>query len=500
MPVDIHKEAREGSLIPDKLTEFLKGGGDINEADPVTGFTPLAAAAKAGHPYVVNLLLQNKADVNKKSRYGCTPLYFAANARAKRAEVVRALLDNKADIDATDPLCDNETPLMVAIKQARDAKVVAMLVGAGASLKAANIQGETAQSMAEKSGDASIQRAILPPGQQRPGLAELVNSLVSLVLFVLAYVNSGVITGVVKGVVSNLYHIVGSTQPDAELSNSIENPTTVDDFKNAIDQYVTDFDLGQFFSEGNDYIQKVAEKAVALKDDPNNHLKKPEQVRGLVQLALYQPVFYCDDSGSMEATLKNSSETRMDAQRRLVTRMASIATRLVPDGHGAHLRFINKNDSGMDDLSQDKIEEKMKFVPNGGTQIGTQLRQQILKPFIYDVLDSGKTLEKPYLVLTITDGEPNSEDKGAFKDAIVECGRRLVDRQYEQEAVTFLVSQVGDDEAADEFINGLGAEKSLQRVLYRTSERLHEKYSDLRDNEQDLEEWLFNILMKPITG
>jgi hypothetical protein len=294
MAIDIHREARDGTLTTAKLQQYIRDGGNIDEVDVSgAGFTPLAAAAKSGHVSIVKMLLENKANVNQKSRYGCTPLYFAANARANRVEVVRCLIDAKADIDATDPLCDNETPLMVAITQARDPKVVSMLYNSGASLQAKNLKGETARSLAESSGNAAIQRAITPADQQRPGLAELINALVNLVLFILAYVNSGVITGVTKGVVSNLYHIVGSTDADQQLSQEIDNPTTVDDFKKGINKYVEDSDLGQFFSPGNDFLQKVAEKAVELKDDPNNHLKKPEQVNGLVKLALYQPVFYC---------------------------------------------------------------------------------------------------------------------------------------------------------------------------------------------------------------
>lgn len=67
----------------------------------------------------------------------------------------------------------------------------------------------------------------------------------------------------------------------------------MDDFKKGVEDYVRDSDLGQFFPPGNDYLQKVAEKAVELKDDPRNHLREPEQIKGLVRMALYQPVFYC---------------------------------------------------------------------------------------------------------------------------------------------------------------------------------------------------------------
>lgn len=67
-------------------------------------------------------------------------------------------------------------------------------------------------------------------------------------------------------------------------------------------------------------------------------------------------------------------------------------------------------------------------------------------------------------------------------------------------AVMFLISQVGDDHAADQFLDSLSGDAAIDRVLYRTSERLHEKYADLRNNEALLERWLFDILMKPITG
>jgi hypothetical protein len=135
----------------------------------------------------------------------------------------------------------------------------------------------------------------------------------------------------------------------------------------------------------------------------------------------------------LEAVPGQPTETRMDAQRKLVKRMASIATRLVPDGHGAHLRFINEPSSNLDNLTQDQINDKMQFKPRGGTAIGTQLEQRILKPLVYDVLDKGDTLERPYLILTITDGDPNPEPKETFKNAIVDCGKRLAEREYQQE-------------------------------------------------------------------
>lgn len=215
--MDIHQEARAGTLTSAKLQQYLQSGSIDDEDVSGSGLTPLAAAAKAGHVHVVKLLCENQANVNKKSRYGCTPLYFAANAKANRSEVVQLLLKYHASIDETDDGCDNETPLMVAIAQARDPKVVSLLYNAGASLTKQNAKGETAQLLADQSGNPAIKSAIIPPDQRYAGLHEAVNAIVSFVLFILAYVNSGMITGVVKGVVSSLYSIGVSTEPDQDL-------------------------------------------------------------------------------------------------------------------------------------------------------------------------------------------------------------------------------------------------------------------------------------------
>ncbi|CAG9949194.1 unnamed protein product, partial [Clonostachys rosea f. rosea IK726] len=487
----IHSEARAGTLTSAKLAGYLQQGVDINEIDVSgTGFTPLSAAAKSGHQTVVELLLNNGASPSKKS-YGMTPLYIAANARKNRAEIVRLILNRHVNVDETDAQVDDETPLMVAITRAKDPVVVNMLIDAGASLQAKNDKGQTAKSMAQLSGNPDIQRAA-SPGQQQAGTAELINLLVNFVLFILAYVNSGILKDVAKGVVSNLYNI-GDTAPDQDLVREIGEPTTADDFKREIDQYVKDSDLGQFFAPGNDYLNKVAEKAIELKDDPRNHLKKPEQIKGLVRLALYQPVFYCDDSGSMQIAIHDSDNnvigTRMDGMRSLVQRMASIATRLVPDGKGAHIRFINSNKTGQD-LNADQIDQMLQFDPDGGTNIGTNMTKRILEPMIYDELDkSGGALERPLLVLTITDGEPSQEPRDTFKKAIESCGRRLEEKQYPQESAMFLISQVGNSPEADAFLDSLSGDPAIDRVLYRTSERLHERFADLRDNEEGLEEW-----------
>ena len=218
--MDIHQEARAGTLTSAKLKQYLQSGSINSEDASGSRLTPLAAATKAGHVHVVKLLCENRAEVNKKSGHGCTPLYFAANAKAHRSEIVQLLLEYNANVDETDDGCDNETPLMVGIVKARDPKVVSLLYNAGASLTKKKDTGETAQLLADQSGNPAIKNAIIPPDQRYAGLFEAVNAIVSLILFILAYVNSWKITGVVKGVVFYFRSIGGSTEPDQDLAKA----------------------------------------------------------------------------------------------------------------------------------------------------------------------------------------------------------------------------------------------------------------------------------------
>lgn len=54
--------------------------------------------------------------------------------------------------------------------------------------------------------------------------------------------------------------------------------------------------LDDFFPPGDPFIEKVAAKAVEVKNDPSNKLNTPDQIRDLTTLALYQPVLYCGES------------------------------------------------------------------------------------------------------------------------------------------------------------------------------------------------------------
>ncbi|PGG97209.1 hypothetical protein AJ79_09292 [Helicocarpus griseus UAMH5409] len=471
----LHGESQAGTLKRQTLDKYLRL---VNiDAQDSNGFTPLALAVKYGYPSVVKLLLQNGADVNKPVRDGRSPLYLAANAKQNRARVVQLLLSHKPAVDASSPEWDNDTPLMAAITQGRDPDVIRQLLGAGASLTKPNDRGDTALSLTDQMSSPQIKSAILPKDRQGGGWTELAQLLVNLVLFAMSYFDkSKLLKEILENVIRSLYNLApmesagGPTPPGQD----IENPRTVQDFKHNISNIIGESGLEDFFPPGDTYVQQVAEKAVELKNDARNTLNSDSQMRDLARIALYQPILFLDDSQSMEV------ENRMERQAALAKRITNVATRLVPNNKGIHLRCLNKNDdSTANNLRETDVEQNMPKTPAGYTPIGTNLRRKILQPFVYNVIEKG-VLERPFLISTITDGCPSNEEPSTFRNAILECTKRLSSKGYEKQAVRFCLSQIGNDEEAVEFLETFERDKDTEEVLYRTAGKLPPIVNDTR--------------------
>ena len=251
-----------------------------------------------------------------------------------------------------------------------------------------------------------------------------------------------------------------------------------------------------------DLVEEEIIKHMNNKDIPPV-LKEPDNVERLANLALYHPIFYCDDSLSMEnkAYLEEAnSPTRFDIQKNLVSRMAAIATMVAPDGCNVDLHFINSGDAVRQNLSQGALRDILTSIkPRGDTKLGTVLSKDILDPFVYDKIGSDHpSLSQPLLICIITDGLPTDSRSKRLGKMITECKEELVDKGYEPTAVMFCISQIGDDPDAKKFLDELQEDDSISDVLHRTSDRLDEKYKELRNNHDQLDAWLLKILSEPI--
>ena len=79
---------------------------------PVKNEALLKATAK-GHKDIVEILIENNADVNVSNGIDGTPLFLAMKNNHK--EIVKVLLENNADVNAVN--YDGWTPIQWAIKQ-----------------------------------------------------------------------------------------------------------------------------------------------------------------------------------------------------------------------------------------------------------------------------------------------------------------------------------------------------------------------------------------------
>lgn len=182
-----------------------------------------------------------------------------------------------------------------------------------------------------------------------------------------------------------------------------------------------------------------------------------------------------------------------EKQAELVKRITSIATRADPNNRGLYFRLINEDLSFADNLDGDAILQTLgKIVPRGNTQLGTQLRKRILDPIIRKPLYVGTPLERPYLIMIITDGCPTLEPSDQLRNVILECSQFLGDKGYRKDgkqfkhsiyaschaqyapttdiytAVRFCLSQIGQNQEARDFMDKLVMDSEVLKVLHRT--------------------------------
>jgi hypothetical protein len=180
-----------------------------------------------------------------------------------------------------------------------------------------------------------------------------------------------------------------------------------------------------------------------------HHRKSPLDALCLARLALVDIAIFVDDSGSMTAG------SRVEDAAAIVGRVASIATLF--DDDGILVRFINSVlPPGVGDSVRSEADAMAVFRAatfNGGTNVGTELRNKLLAPFVMAPLAS-RELTKPVLIYVVTDGAPMPEPRGTLRAVIVEA-RAVAARAGLPFAFGVSFAQVGQDEAAARFLSEL---------------------------------------------
>ncbi|KAJ5400296.1 hypothetical protein N7465_010785 [Penicillium sp. CMV-2018d] len=513
MGIHIYNRAKEGTLQENDLQD-PNLESDIDYFDNKDQTTPLGIAARKKHFEAAQLLLNHGADANCLGR-GVSPLFFLCGSRRTNENVeerlIQLLLHHGADANLVPdtPSAKGWTPLMKAVHTRKSTDIIKSLVDHGADPNRKASNGKSAKDLAK---GAEMQNSLLPRQQRIRSRAQEVAKVTGFLMSAVYWANRnlkvaaavGVMAGaamVVKDAIRNRFKMTGRV--DERLRKYIPEDKGFDDAKeqekreltDKMNEIIKENSLDQFFPKGDPFLEKVVERAVNLdQTNPSNTLDPND----LTRLALYQPVLYCDDSGSMK------DGQRKDHLNGLAQRIAGITTRVVPDEEGIELRFINENTTPeMSKPSLETIDNIMKRVPfSGWTEIGTNLRTKVLQENVYQPLKNN-TLKRPVLISIITDGRPNGpngspEHVETLKNVIRECGKQLKDYNFSEKVVRFQVSQIGDDREAKKFLSDLKNEHELDDVLYVTSDRLDTEFKELRTNDARLEQWLIELLMGPI--
>jgi hypothetical protein len=175
----------------------------------------------------------------------------------------------------------------------------------------------------------------------------------------------------------------------------------------------------------------------------------------LFQLALYDIVILADDSGSMAM-----NDGRIEELNVVVEKIARVATKF--DRDGITVCFLNdtKVHNNQNESSAKDLVKKARY--SGRTPIGSVLRNRIIDPM---VVKAGPQLQKPVLVIVVTDGEPDSKDDvyNALKYA------KDYNEKMGTNCVEFEFAQIGNDQAAQKFLYDLDVHPTVGDIVDVTS-------------------------------
>jgi hypothetical protein len=184
----------------------------------------------------------------------------------------------------------------------------------------------------------------------------------------------------------------------------------------------------------------------------------------LAPLALYDIVFYCDDSGSM--AFEEDGE-RIEDLKYILSKVSEIATMF--DDDGILVRFMNSDTRGdgiRNANDAQSLVDNVRF--SGMTPLGTNLERKVLQPFV-NVPALQHSMAKPVLVVCITDGEPSGEPH----DTIVHVIRRSKDildhSPYGKGALAVQIAQVGKDSKTQRFLARLDNDVTAGAMIDCTS-------------------------------
>jgi len=131
--VGIHQAAKDGNI--KAVKQHIATGTDVDVKDDNWGGTPLYFAACKGHKEIAEMLIENGADINAKTKYGLTPMHGATTK-----EVAELLIAKGAGVNAKTGI--GRTPMHTAAMTGHK-EIVELLIAKGADVNSKDKSGYT---------------------------------------------------------------------------------------------------------------------------------------------------------------------------------------------------------------------------------------------------------------------------------------------------------------------------------------------------------------------
>jgi len=287
------------------------------------------------------------------------------------------------------------------------------------------------------------------------------------------------------------------TQPPAQVSGGGAGQNSSPQFLlSQLQACVQDQNIQAFYPPGS--LEMIATKVASsgALDRIASEWRMPKELASdLVKLALFDIVILADDSGSM--AFEEGGE-RIDDLKLVLSRVAQCASLF--DHDGIQIRFLNSRVEGNGINSEAaalQLVQQVKF--SGLTPLGTQMRNKIIEPLVLGPARQNR-LEKPVLIITITDGTPAGENRDEIINVILRTDQELKRTRYGPDAVSYQFAQVGNDAKATKFLEELDNHPQIGGLIDATSPFEVEQAEMSRKSGIDLtpEMWLVKLMMGPI--
>lgn len=223
-----------------------------------------------------------------------------------------------------------------------------------------------------------------------------------------------------------------------------------------------------FYPPGSPQIDQIAQRAAQQVNQLCTQWRIPAEVgQDIVKLALFDTILYIDDSGSM--AFEENGE-RIDDIKLILNRVA-FATSLF-DTDGIQVRFMNSQVQGNGIRNEQQVAQLLTQVKfSGMTPLGRELNAKILQPLVIQPARSGQ-LQKPVLVITITDGQPTGESLNHVNQMMLQASQEMQrNPRYGKGALSFQFAQVGNDLKAREFLGKLDEDPAIGDIIDCTSSK-----------------------------